>query len=441
MNNIALRVSAFVLGGWLAFRFISDWPRGASASGIGLDETWLNLSYIGLAPWILVALIAIFSITNFYDAFIRDKIAQSHLIFICFQFIGLYNGVQEFEHDGLMAGVYIILVSLTFLFSYVLGVEFGHLLSTESVGKGSKRAIHLLTLCMLPCMAIGALQLLTGTGRDVGGIPRIYGGTSSPNVMAALLLVYLGLALWSGETTLTHTRKAIIALALALFVACFSMAGIGTLSGMFGLFWLVSGLKEKRLKIRFSWIIGGLLVILATGYFANNVLVERFSELGNNDNSLTWRIRTWMGHIALLSDVQFFLVGGGLGFDHLGLTEEPHNEWLRVLLETGVIGLCLFIRIWWVLIRSLFEISNLPDHGLRRRAYGLIAVTGGIVVWAMADSVIRTAPSALLLWGSVGILVGSARSYYRRLPSRPQMRASRSATAPSPSINPMLPSH
>ena len=414
MRASAIRIATFTLGAWFAFRFISDWPRGAEASSVTVSDWLLNLSYFGLVPWLAMAILALVSIGQLFRLISIDRISRAHMAFIAFQFIGLYTIAHDFGNAGLIAGSYIILVSISFLMTYLLGVVSGYMLASETVEQASRRTLFWVTLCILPCLAIGGFQLLTGTGRDVGGIPRIYGGTSSPNILAALLLVFLSLLLWSGEAQMTNARKALVAVTIGLFVACFSMAGMGVLVGMFGIFWLISGIKSGRLRFRFSWVFGGLIAVAVILYFADSILAERLAELQSDDNSVTWRTRTWLSYFDLLKDIQFFLVGGGLGFDHLGVDQEPHNEWLRVLLETGVVGLLLFVRTWWVLVRSLFEISRLPDPGLQRRAIGMIAAFGALAVWAMADSVLRTAPSALLLWGVAGILVGASRSYYQR---------------------------
>lgn len=401
-----------VLGAWLLFRFVSDWPRGAAASGIGVPESWLQVSYYGLILWIVIALIFLFMMGRFGEVIAGDPIARAHLFFIGYQFIGLFIIARDFGNDGLLAGVYILVVSMTFLIAYVLGVRIGRYIGSGDTREASKRSLEWLVWCMAPCLAVGALQLLTGSGRDVGGIPRIYGGTSSPNVLGALLLVFIGLQLWSGEPRLNNFRRILLGVTIALFVACFSLSGIVAISFMFCIFWLMSAFKAGKIRVRISWVVGGALALALIAYFADAILAERFGELQQSDNSLTWRTRTWSSYLDLLRDTQFFLLGGGLGFDHLGLDQEPHNEWLRVLLEAGVIGVLLFVRIWWILVRGLREIASLPEPVLQRRGIGMIAIVAGLALWACVDSVLRTAPSALLIWTAAGTLIGAARTFY-----------------------------
>jgi hypothetical protein len=52
----------------------------------------------------------------------------------------------------------------------------------------------------------------------------------------------------------------------------------------------------------------------------------------------------------------------------------------------------------------------MPDPMIRRRALGICAATAGLCLWATFDSVLRTAPSALLLWAASGLLIGNARA-------------------------------
>ncbi len=197
---------------------------------------------------------------------------------------------------------------------------------------------------------------------------------------------------------------------------------------------VVRAWSTGTIKLRLSWVILGIIGLYILFALAGALLSMRINELSQEDNSLTWRIRTWLTYIELLSDPKFLLLGGGLGYDHLGPVQEPHNEWIRIIMETGLLGMSFFILIWWKLISILMQISKMADGLLQRRAAGLLAGTAGLLLWASVDSVIRTAPSALLLWAACGMLIGLARSYNER--TAPIAKTGEASTPSSPSTAP-----
>lgn len=413
MNGSNARVAWFLLIAWLTFRFVSDFPRGLTGSGIGVEEWMRNLSYAGLVPFIALATLLMFSIGKFYAVLAIDPIARAHLLFIVFQTIGLFVISRDFGNEGLVAGIYILLATLGFLYVYILSAYVTEYERTGEPGQRHWASRSLIVWVLMPSLAIAAVQLLTGNGRIMDGVNRIYGGTSSPNVLSAILLVAIGLQIWSGTERQSNFQRFMLGLSLVLFVGCFSMSGFVCLAFMFAVYGALSGLHSGRLAIRPSWVLAGLVGMALLLYFAESVLLARFAELENDDNSLTWRTRTWAEYAPFFKDLEFILIGGGLGFDHLGLKEEPHNEWLRMLLEVGVFGVILCLRIFFVQVRGMREILSLPDPGLQRRALGIIAITAALLLWSLVDSVLRTAPSAMLLWVATGLLVGTARREYR----------------------------
>jgi hypothetical protein len=378
---------------------------------VSVPEWTLQISYFGLVPWLLVATPVVFTSGRLLALLRRDTIVQAHVAFIAIQLIGYVNGIATFGADGVVAGAYILAVCTSFLYMYVFGLRIGEFHSVERMGAVSSRCLGLLVGAMLPTLLLAILQLLTGTGRDVGdGISRAYGGTSSPNVLGALLLIFIGAVAWNGRNRLTGPHMLLLALSLALFVACFSMSGVAAIVFAGLVYFLARARATGRVRVRLSWIVialVGLYVLLA---LAGSILSARVDELQHKDNSLAWRLRTWATYFELLSDTGFLLFGGGLGYDHQGM-EQPHNEWLRVTIETGLLGLGFFIWVWVRLFKALRQVMALPVQLLQVRATGLFACTAGLTLWASADSVIRTAPSALLVWAMAGLLIGSARSY------------------------------
>jgi O-antigen ligase len=403
-------IELFFLFSWLIFRMVSDWGRGLQAAGFGVDDWLLNLSYVGLAAWVVPATIAAAIVDKPQRFFGGDPIARAHLYLLILQFYGLFNSAERFGREGLLAAVYIWVVSFSFLLAYAFGVRVGQKSFLPTSENLASKSAAVISLCVMPTVLMALLQMATGSGNVILGVNRVFGGTSSPNILAALLLIYLVLLFTSGTGRLRLQLSLLIGLAAIAFVGAFSLSGFASLSFAGAIYFLLLMVHTGRIQIKPLWVIILVAAIAGAFYFVGNQLVERFSELQSDTNSLTWRTATWRDSLVYLEDWPMLIFGGGLGFDHLGLPEEPHNEWLRVILEIGLVGLAAYLLPLVRMLLAMRELLSLPFPAIRRRALGICAATAGLCLWATFDAVLRTAPSALLLWAAAGILIGNARA-------------------------------
>jgi len=400
---------------WLAFRFVSDWPRGLAGSQVAVPNWSLLVSYFGLVPWLVVATPVVMSGGRLLKLSRYDIIVQAHLAFFAYQLLPYAASIAAFGAAGAIAGGYILAVSASFLFIYALGLRVGEFSAPSQLRRTTLMIKRSIGWAMAATLAIAVIQLLTGTGRDVDGVMRIYGGTSSPNVMGALLIAYFALIAPPTPGSGKAIVRPIHLIVLALFVACFSMSGfVAALIGI-ATYILLRAWRLGRLRLRLRWI----PLLLVGGYvlasLAGQIFLMRLEELGTGENSLIWRLRTWADYYQTLQDPRILILGGGLGFDHLGMEQEPHNEFIRVWAEAGLIGFGLFLFTWFRFLKALFQVMALDEAHLQRFAAALIAASVALLSWAAMDSVLRTAPSALLLWALGGVLVGMARSYKRAI--------------------------
>jgi hypothetical protein len=405
---------AFVVGGWLTFRLASDWPRGLFAAGTaGVPDWAMSLSYVGLCLWITIAIPATLSFGRVLSRLRSDPILQAQLLFLGYQLVAFITSVRSFGLEGAVAGAYILLVSLSLIVLYLLGLRLGESEQVRSIDRTVQQSARLVAWALLPSIVLALLQLATGTGKDVGdGIPRIYGTTSSPNVLGSVLLVALAPVFAASAGSRRGAWKLLLYLMVGLFVACLSLSGFICLAFAMALYWLRRATTTRKLPLDLNWIVAGLIGASVVAIAAGEVLATRFASLGDEENSLVWRLRTWTDILGALQDPWVFVFGGGLGFDHLGIEYPPHNEYLRLLLETGVVGLCLALLVWYRVYRALGAAARSWHPGLQRYSAALQAGTAGLLLWALADSVMRTAPSVILLWVLIGYAVGCARSRY-----------------------------
>lgn len=406
------REALFFFISWLAFRLVSDWPRGVMRSGSGVEPWMENLSYLGLAGWIVPALIALLVIRKPQQAFAGDPILRAHLLLTVYQLWPLGNSTLQFGQEGLVAGVYIWVVSLSFMMIYSLGVFVGQKAFVPDEEGLARSSVYMLALLGLPSILLALLQIATGTGILINGVNRVFGGTSSPNVLGAVTLVQLIVVFAAGTPRVRKSLLWFMVLAGIALVGAFSLSGFVCIAFSGAIFWLIHSFESGRLNISPIWLALIIIAISAIFYFVGAEVAGRFGELEDDSNSLTWRTATWEDSVSYLDTWSMIFFGGGLGFDHLALPEEPHNEWLRVLLEMGIVGLLIFALPLLRMMLAMRELLRMPEASIRFRAIGVISATGGLILWAAVDSVLRTAPSALLLWAAAGLVVGNARALH-----------------------------
>src|SRR6202042_3193605 len=146
------------------------------------------------------------------------------------------------------------------------------------------------------------------------------------------------------------------------------------------------------------WAVAGLVVVafFATPLGANRIAKESSTNIAsaerNEANStLSWRLYKWKTLLPAWERAP--VVGQGLGTT---VTEEavannefagdlPHNEYIRYLVETGIVGLALLLGALALLIRALIRRRALDDPVLGASSLAL-AVVIGYLVNALADN-------------------------------------------------------
>ena len=79
------------------------------------------------------------------------------------------------------------------------------------------------------------------------------------------------------------------------------------------------------------------------------------SMYGTSDCSGVWRISHWRTCVDVIADANIvqLLCGYGIGASSLLLYKVPHNDFLRVLMEQGILGLTLYIAFFLTVFRRI----------------------------------------------------------------------------------------
>lgn len=251
-------------------------------------------------------------------------------------------------------------------------------------------------------------QLASHTGMDVAGNLRSNGTFAHPN--SAVMFFALGLVASTWQYLDNGRRRAdalLVVLFAAAIISTFSIDGLISMLAMMVTFGAVhSGSFRTKLV---PCIIGALtvLVFFATPLGSQRVANESSTSLAaaerGEGSSLSWRLHKWKTLIPEWEGSPIF--GQGLGVTTT--TSEtpankfagypPLNEYVRYLVETGVIGLAILLCALGLLARGLIRARRETDTSAasHHNASSLaIAIIVGCLVNALADNTFLNTPTS-----------------------------------------------
>jgi O-antigen ligase len=227
------------------------------------------------------------------------------------------------------------------------------------------------------------------------GHTRIYGTLGHPNTFAAYLLLMGSLAWWKYRGTAHKRWLALIGVLAFVYLKTNSLAGIAMILVLIGV------LALPRLSFK-SLALGSLAITLALGIFiSTDVGRERIDTLQqtpllNGDfsiskainlsyvdgNSFSWRIAQWSYLIKAWEHSPLF--GYGLGTTEIltPFRNGAHNDFIRALAETGLVGLFMFLVLWTALFVRIADVWRQAPPGSSRKELCLVmlAVYAAITV-------------------------------------------------------------
>jgi O-antigen ligase len=163
-----------------------------------------------------------------------------------------------------------------------------------------------------------------------------FSGTSGAVLAYAIgLMVHLGNMVSKRIRSLVFGAAAVAALATVAFI---SVGGLRLL-------------PKSRLLNQFE-VMGGQMDNVFNG--TNIAYYAQEKVLGSGTGSALWRIEHWGQTLAMYLNgtpaEQIFGFGIGGAVRLMGIL--PHNEYLRLLFDQGVLGLSLFLFAWYRMIRT-----------------------------------------------------------------------------------------
>lgn len=144
-------------------------------------------------------------------------------------------------------------------------------------------------------------------------------------------------------------------------------------------------------------------------FFLPDSIISRIASVGNlADSSTSYRVYIWEGTLNMLKD--FWITGIGLGSDAFNAVypfyaysaitaPHPHNLYLVILTETGIVGAIAFLLIVLIYYKKLFAvIKHSDDKNMKVISSGLVAAMSGFLLQGMFDNVWYNYRVFLLFW-------------------------------------------
>jgi putative inorganic carbon (hco3(-)) transporter len=272
--------------------------------------------------------------------------------------------------------------------------------------------------------ALPAAMRIQGTGRY-----RILSTMGS----AVDLGFFLSLSVVSLLTMLTYRgeknllRQGLLLLMFVSLTYTFTRAAwVATFLGvLFVLAYRMWHLKKLRLLLP-TILLGAAFIAISLPFFANAIsnvvenpaLRERVGSLSNpiQDKSMQDRYATWASNWALVKRYPLGMGAGMTGAAGLRYPEPPgptpvtiDNSYLKVLLETGWLGLALFL---WLLGATLYRGVKLTSHLRDRYQATGLALSGCFIVFLVImffGEYIELNPARSIIWILSGLLFSLPR--------------------------------
>lgn len=281
--------------------------------------------------------------------------------------------------------------------------------------KDIRRMVKFLVLSSLVPLSVGLVQVCSNFDLSVFSLEpsfRVSATLTHPNAYAFYLVMIIVLSVSLFIQTKSGTHRSLLFFLIALLLV--SLVFTYTRSAWIGLALAVLGvaiLKNRKLLIVAPLTFYGLML-------AFPFISLRFDALFNPElfryTSLAWRIELWSASIPYFLSHPVFGNGFGtfqlIGFQIDDWSAAAHNDYLRLLVETGIIGLSGFL----ILLVSLARLGIKTRRKDTDRYFGYIT-TGFVcflsayVLMSFTDNLFNHGGVQWYFWAYAGVIASIIR--------------------------------
>jgi O-antigen ligase len=269
-------------------------------------------------------------------------------------------------------------------------------------------ATRLVQLVGIVPALLALYQLATHTGRDVAGEFRSYGTFAHPDSGAMFFAIAAAISLWRYlDDGLRRFDALLAAIFASALLTTLSLDGLATLVAMLIAYGALrpGSVRGKLIPCTVAILVTLTFFVtpLGTRRIANESSTRlRTAESGKANSSLAWRLDKWK--MLVPEWERSPVVGRGLGTTVTGRRipgnqfagEAPHNEYVRYLVETGIVGLAILLWALTLLIRRLVRKRRIPgalDAGTLNPATLALVIVIGCLVNSLAENTLLNSPT------------------------------------------------
>ncbi|MFH1233455.1 MAG: O-antigen ligase family protein [Patescibacteria group bacterium] len=264
---------------------------------------------------------------------------------------------------------------------------------------------------IIPCI-FAFYQFFTQTGMSIpfeGIYNRIFGTFVHPNLFAYYLIIPLTLSLFLFSITKTKKIAKIILATIVIFLSIFLILTY-TRGAWLAFIIIITFISITYFKKYGKYLVMFFLII-SFSYFLIEPINKRINDfIYNPYNSIHWRINLWQDSLSYVKEKLLFGHGTGMAkkliLQKRGYSfgsSDPHNDYLKIALENGLLGLFSYI----FLIVSLF--SNLlkkfqTTKSQNTKLFSLIflGITVSLYIMSFADNILRNTALEWSYWVLIG---------------------------------------
>lgn len=328
------------------------------------------------------------------------------LVFICLTFTSIF--FSQSAYLSLAEWLRILSIFSLYLLGFIL---------IKNKADFKKLIFVVIGSAFIPAI-VAFYQFFTGTGITIISeniSNRIFGTFAHPNLLAYYIALILILLVF----LILNRQK--YQLKNSLLYSFFALNGVLlllTYTRGAWLFFLVALATVGIVKYK-KFLLGALLALFIF-YLVIPPLNTRVNSLFKYDpfDSIQWRIELWKDGIKYSKE--HIIAGHGLGtaskiiLDRRGESfgsPDPHNDYLKILLENGIIGivsyLFLIISLFITLIKGYFQSKEFFTKNLFLL---FIGISLGLYLMSFADNILR---NTALQW-SFWIILGALFAIYQK---------------------------
>jgi O-antigen ligase len=280
--------------------------------------------------------------------------------------------------------------------------------------KMARNIIKAMYLSSVIPLTYGLVEMGTGQGNLVtDGYVRVQSCFNHPAHFSMYLMFMFCLAY---ATLLDKRAKypfllfGYICVLILLLVATYTrISWLGTIVCFVYLSWVYG---RRRYAIM-AFVVGAIaLPVLGRDILQRMQAIELFldsSDLTDRNNSMGWRFYFWTHLIDAWQEQPWFGYGTGssivFGKELMGVWTSPHNGYLRVLYETGIVGFLAFLWVIGTMLSQAFRLlrQNLNEE-VKLVAHIYVTMILAYLILNLTDNILEYYEVAIYNWAILSLV-------------------------------------